>query len=143
MIISNRRLFVIFLLINYIKHLLSIILTSQCIRLCMSFLRKILSLYGVHIIFSILFLGKSRDNKLHSFILALSCIYMVVVAPISAQDFQKGLEAYNKTDFDTALKNGNLSLSGETAERNSTLVSCMTMVKAFLGIMRRPQNGAH
>ena len=29
---------------------------------------------------------------------------MMFAAPISAQDIQKGLEAYSKADFDTALK---------------------------------------
>ena len=38
------------------------------------------------------------------FILAPSCILMMFAASISAQDIQKGLEAYNKADFDTALK---------------------------------------
>ena len=38
------------------------------------------------------------------FILALSCFLMVFAVPISAQDFQKGYEAYQIGDYATALK---------------------------------------
>jgi len=38
------------------------------------------------------------------FILSLSCFLMTFAAPISAQDFQKGLEAVQSGDFETALK---------------------------------------
>ena len=41
---------------------------------------------------------------MHRFILALSCILMMLAAPISAQDFQKGYEAYQNGDYATALK---------------------------------------
>ena len=41
---------------------------------------------------------------MHRFILALSCISMMLAAPISAQDFQKGYEAYQNGDYATALK---------------------------------------
>ena len=41
---------------------------------------------------------------MHRFILALSCILMMLAAPISAQDLQKGLEAYRSSDYKTALK---------------------------------------
>ena len=41
---------------------------------------------------------------MHRFTLALSCILIMLAAPISAQDFQKGLEAAQNGDFDTALK---------------------------------------
>ena len=41
---------------------------------------------------------------MHRFILALSCILIMLAAPISAQDFQKGLEAYRNGDYATALK---------------------------------------
>ena len=41
---------------------------------------------------------------MHRFILALSCILIMLAAPISAQDFQKGLEAAQSGDFATALK---------------------------------------
>ena len=41
---------------------------------------------------------------MHRFILALSCILMTLAAPISAQDLQKGLEAYRSSDYKTALK---------------------------------------
>ena len=41
---------------------------------------------------------------MHRFILASSCILMMLAAPISAQDFQKGLEAAQSGDFLTALK---------------------------------------
>ena len=51
-----------------------------------------------------LFWGRSLEKKMHRFILALSFIFMMLAAPISAQDFQKGLEAAHNGDFDTALK---------------------------------------
>ncbi len=38
------------------------------------------------------------------FILALSCFVTMIAAPIFAQDFNKGLEAYRSGDFATALK---------------------------------------
>ena len=38
------------------------------------------------------------------FILALSCILMMLATPISTQDFQKGLEAAESGDFETAFK---------------------------------------
>ena len=41
---------------------------------------------------------------MHRFILALSCFLMTFAAPISAQDFNKGLEALLSGDFETALK---------------------------------------
>ena len=41
---------------------------------------------------------------MHRFVLALSCFLMMLAAPISAQDFQKGLEAYENGDYATALK---------------------------------------
>ena len=41
---------------------------------------------------------------MHRFILALSFILIMLAAPISAQDFQKGLEAAQSGDFATALK---------------------------------------
>ena len=41
---------------------------------------------------------------MHRFILALSCILMMLAAPISAQDLQKGYEAYQNGDYATALK---------------------------------------
>ncbi len=41
---------------------------------------------------------------MHRFILAPSCILMIFAAPISAQDFQRGLEAAQSGDFETALK---------------------------------------
>ena len=41
---------------------------------------------------------------MHKFILALSCILMMLAAPISVQDFQKGYEAYQNEDHATALK---------------------------------------
>ena len=50
------------------------------------------------------FWGKSQEKKMHRFILALSCILTMLAAPISAQDFQKGLEAAQSGDFATALK---------------------------------------
>ena len=40
---------------------------------------------------------------MHRFTLALSCILIMLAAPISAQDFQKGLEAYRNGDYATAL----------------------------------------
>ncbi len=42
--------------------------------------------------------------RMHRFILALSCILMMLAAPISAQDLQKGLEAYRSSDYKTAFK---------------------------------------
>ena len=41
---------------------------------------------------------------MHRFILALSCISIMIAAPISAQDLQKELEAYRSSDYKTALK---------------------------------------
>ena len=41
---------------------------------------------------------------MHRFILSLSCFLMLFAAPISAQDFEKGLEAAQSGDFETALK---------------------------------------
>ena len=41
---------------------------------------------------------------MHRFILALWFILIMLAAPISAQDFQKGLEAAQSGDFATALK---------------------------------------
>ncbi len=41
---------------------------------------------------------------MHRFILALSCILMVLAAPIFSQDFQKGLKTAQSGDFATALK---------------------------------------
>ena len=41
---------------------------------------------------------------MHRFILALSCFVIMLAVPIFAQDFQKGLEAYQNKDFATALK---------------------------------------
>ena len=42
--------------------------------------------------------------RMHRFVLALSCILMMLAAPISAQDFQKGLEAAQNGDFETTLR---------------------------------------
>ena len=42
--------------------------------------------------------------RMHRFILALSCILMMLAAPISAQDFYKGVEAHQSGDYTTALK---------------------------------------
>ena len=41
---------------------------------------------------------------MHRFILALSCILIMLAAPISAQDFRKGFEAAQSGAFETALK---------------------------------------
>ena len=41
---------------------------------------------------------------MHRFILALSCFLIMLAAPISAQDVQKGYEAYQNGDYATALK---------------------------------------
>ena len=41
---------------------------------------------------------------MHRCILALSCFLMMLSAPTSAQDFQKGYEAARSGDFETALK---------------------------------------
>ena len=41
---------------------------------------------------------------MHRFILALSCIFMMLAAPIFAEDFQKGHEAYQNGDYANALK---------------------------------------
>jgi uncharacterized protein len=41
---------------------------------------------------------------MHRFIIALSCFLMTLAAPISAQDFEKGLAAYDNGDYATALK---------------------------------------
>ena len=41
---------------------------------------------------------------MHRFILALSCILMMLAAPISAQDSNKGYEAYQNGDYATAFK---------------------------------------
>ena len=38
------------------------------------------------------------------FILSLSCFLMMLAAPISAQDFDRGVAAYNNGDYATALK---------------------------------------
>ena len=51
-----------------------------------------------------LFLGTSLEAQMHRFILALSFILIMLAAPISAQDCQKGLEASQSGDFATALK---------------------------------------
>ena len=44
------------------------------------------------------------EQTSNRFILALPCILIMLAAPISAQDFQKGLEAAQSGDFATALK---------------------------------------
>ncbi len=49
---------------------------------------------------------------MHRFILALSCILMMLAAPISAQDFQKGLEAAKS-------KNLNVDIEVPTEESRS------------------------
>jgi TPR repeat protein len=49
-------------------------------------------------------LGKLPEDMMHRFIIALSCFLMTLAAPISAQDFQKGLAAFNSGDYATALK---------------------------------------
>ena len=41
---------------------------------------------------------------MHRFVIALSCFVMMLASPISAQDFQKGWEAYQNGDYATALK---------------------------------------
>ena len=41
---------------------------------------------------------------MYRFILALSCFLMMLAAPISAQDFDRGVAAYNNGDYATALK---------------------------------------
>ncbi len=41
---------------------------------------------------------------MHRFILVLSCISMMLAAPISAQDFYKGVKAYENRDFAAAFK---------------------------------------
>ena len=41
---------------------------------------------------------------MHRFIIALSCFLMTLAAPISAQNFEKGVAAYNSGDYATALK---------------------------------------
>ena len=41
---------------------------------------------------------------MHRFIIALSCFLMTLAAPISAQDFEKGLKAAQSGDFETALE---------------------------------------
>ena len=41
---------------------------------------------------------------MHRFIIALSCFLMTLAAPISAQDFDKGLAAYDDGDYATAFK---------------------------------------
>ena len=41
---------------------------------------------------------------MHRFIIALSCFLMTFAAPISAQDFEKGVAAAESGDFETAFK---------------------------------------
>ena len=41
---------------------------------------------------------------MHRFIVALSCFLLTLAAPISAQDFDKGLAAYKKEDYATAFQ---------------------------------------
>ena len=41
---------------------------------------------------------------MHRFIIALSCFLMTLAAPTSAQDFQKGVAAYDSGDYATAFK---------------------------------------
>ena len=41
---------------------------------------------------------------MHRFIMALSCFLMTLAAPISAQNFEKGVAAYNRGDYATAFK---------------------------------------
>ena len=54
------------------------------------------------------------------FILTMSCIAMMLAAPISAQDFLKGLEAAQSGDFETALKEWKpLAESGHSSAQNN------------------------
>ena len=54
------------------------------------------------------------------FALALSCFLMMLAAPISAHDFQKGLEAAQSGDFETALKEWkHLAESGHSCAQNN------------------------
>ena len=41
---------------------------------------------------------------MYRFIIALSCFLMTLAAPISAQDFEKGVAAYHDGDYATAFK---------------------------------------
>ena len=57
---------------------------------------------------------------MHRFILALSCILMMLAAPISAQDFQKGYEAYQNGDCANALKEWTpLAAGGNSVAQNN------------------------
>ena len=64
--------------------------------------------------------GKSAEKKMRRFILTMSCISITLAAPISAQDFQKGLEAAQSGDFETALKEWKpLAESGHSSAQNN------------------------
>ena len=81
---------------------------------------------------------RNEDAQIY---LALSCILMMLAAPISAQDLQKGLEAYRSSDYKTALKEWKPLAERGIVRRNIGLVCYMDMVKVFIRIIRRRQNG--
>ncbi len=57
---------------------------------------------------------------MHRFVLALSYYLMMLAAPIFAQDFNKGLEAAQSGDFETALKEWKpLAENGHSSAQNN------------------------
>ncbi|MDA8578754.1 sel1 repeat family protein, partial [Rhodobacteraceae bacterium] len=55
---------------------------------------------------------------MHRFIIALSCFLMTFAAPISAQDFEKGVAALKNEDYAAALKEWKpLALAGGSSSQ--------------------------
>ena len=75
---------------------------------------------------------------MQSFILVLSCISMMLAAPISAQDFQKGLKAAQSGDFKTALKESTPLAEGGNRIAQNNLGVMYKMVGEFLKMIKRP-----
>ena len=79
--------------------------------------------------------------RMHRFMLALSCILTMLTAPISAQDLQKGLEAYRSSDYKTALKEWKPLAERGNSKAQYWLGVLYGLVKVFIRIIRRRQNG--